>query len=182
METLRVLQDLAKTCREQETLFLIVGGWALNAHGVSRQTLDVDLLIQDSSLPAVEQILSMHGYAKVYEADLFAKFRAEDPTLMDIDCLLTDARTVGKMLSESLTTKMGGVDFTVPSLSHLIAMKLHALKHNAHRRYERDLPDIVALVRVNNLDVRGDDFKDLCLSFGTPELHRDIVMAACSES
>jgi len=173
----QVLQSLADTSRQENVPFIVVGGWALNAHGVSRQTLDIDILVRDADLAVFESILSGFGYSKVYSTELFAKFRSDEHHLMDIDCLMTDAGTLEKMLTESQVGKIGDVQFAIPALSHLIAMKLHALKHNFDRRHGRDLPDIVGLVEVNGVDVHTDDFKNLCLSFGTKELYEEIVKA-----
>lgn len=84
---------------------------------------------------------------------------------------------MAKMLAEAQRTEIDGAVFLVPAVTHLIAMKLHAMKHNAERRHARDLPDIVGLVQVNRLDVRTDDFRALCRKFGTPELYDEIVKA-----
>ena len=70
------------------------------------------------------------------------------------------------------------MDINAPKVLHLIAMKLHALKYNAQRRYGRDMPDILELVRVNNLDVADPAFKDTCLRFGTAELYNDLILCA----
>lgn len=175
-----VLQALAERAADKGAPFLLVGGWALNAHGVSRQTLDVDILVRERDVAVFEAALSDHGYTKVYATDLFAKFRAEDQALMDVDCLLTDDDTIEKMLEESQIGEIEGVTISIPSLSHLIAMKLHALKHNKARRHGRDLPDIVALVQVNHVEVSAEEFKDLCLTFGTEALYQELVEAITS--
>jgi hypothetical protein len=91
--------------------------------------------------------------------------------------LLTDGGTLEKMLAESQAGQIGDATLSIPSLFHLIAMKLHALKHNAERRHGRDLPDIIGLIQVNHVDVHADSFKTLCLSFGTKDLYDEILEA-----
>jgi hypothetical protein len=65
----------------------------------------------------------------------------------------------------------------VPSLSHLIALKLHSIKYNPKLRLTRDLPDIINLIRINELNHKNPDFKELCLKFGTEEIYNKILEA-----
>jgi len=62
-------------------------------------------------------------------------------------------------------------------LEHLLALKLHALKHARPPRDLKDLADVVQLAVANGLDVRAEMFRALCLTYATPELHDRIVRA-----
>ena len=63
----------------------------------------------------------------------------------------------------------------VPSLDNLIALKLHSLKYNIRVRQNKDLPDIVNLMRINNIAFKDKKFKKLCLKYGTEEIYNQIL-------
>ena len=61
----------------------------------------------------------------------------------------------------------------MPSVFHLIALKLHSIKNNPKREIT-DFPDIIRLISYNNIDVDSGDFRALCLRFGTEDLYERI--------
>ena len=65
----------------------------------------------------------------------------------------------------------------VPSLKHLMALKLHALKNNQIYREYPDLVDLINLVRFNKVDVTKNGFRELCLQYGNRALYDKIVKA-----
>ncbi|HRK15604.1 MAG TPA: nucleotidyl transferase AbiEii/AbiGii toxin family protein [Prosthecobacter sp.] len=87
---------------------------------------------------------------------------------MILDVMRVNAATFEKMraLSESYT--VSGIEFRVPSLAHLIALKLHAAR-NEHRA-QKDLTDVRELLRANPGKVAPDELRQLCRQFGTPQL------------
>lgn len=82
------------------------------------------------------------------------------------------------MSAQAKELQLSGRKFLVPSLEHLIALKLHAAKQDLEGRDYRDLGDILGLVRDNQVDVRSDPFRELCLKFGTNDLYQMILGAA----
>ena len=56
----------------------------------------------------------------------------------------------------------------------LIALKLHAIRQSPMTREWRDLDDIARLISVNNIDVGTEEFKELCLQYGTPDIYKKI--------
>ena len=65
--------------------------------------------------------------------------------------------------------------FIVPALEHLIALKLHSMKHNPKLRENKDMPDIVELIKRNNVKVKSKEFKELCLKYGTEGFYKKIL-------
>ncbi len=170
-----VLDRLSGESGKQGGGLLLVGGWALNAYGVSRQTLDIDFVCMPDALASLDSLLVSCGYSRVYRDEIFAKYRSPTDGLLDVDLLFVDKDTVGALLAESRVLEIGKAKFPVPSLNHLIAMKLHALKHNAPRRGAKDTADIVALIEANQLDVRNPEFHALCLKFGDQDLYEQLL-------
>jgi len=48
-------------------------------------------------------------------------------------------------------------------------------KNNTKPRLLTDLPDIINLVQINNVDVKNNEFKELCLKYGTEDLYKKIL-------
>ncbi len=166
MDFQAVLNRLADESRAERQGLVLVGGWALNAYGVSRQTLDIDFVCTDDSLARWKSVLSACSYRPIYQSDLFVKFRSDQEGLFDIDFLFVEPSTLAVLSLAGMDLSVGTAVFRVPRLLDLIAMKLHALKHNAARRGGKDLADIVALVKANDLDVATESFKTLCAKYG----------------
>ncbi len=162
MDFQAVMSRLSAESRKQPFDLILVGGWALGAYGVARQTADIDFVCRDGDVGRVENVLAECGYQRVFRSDLFAKFRSDAVGLHDVDVLFVDGDTMRALLSEAKETAVGAAVFRVPAVLHLIAMKLHALKHNAPRRLGRDLSDIVALVEANRIDAGAESFRALC--------------------
>ena len=55
----------------------------------------------------------------------------------------------------------------VPSLDHLLALKLHVLKQNLGHRVIKDLDDVIRLVLANRLDIRTEHYRKLFKRYGT---------------
>ena len=57
----------------------------------------------------------------------------------------------------------------------LIALKLHSLKYNPKIRENKDIPDIINLVRINKIDSKSKKFRELCLRYGTEKIYHKIL-------
>ncbi len=156
--------------------YALVGGFAVNAHHVSRQTADVDLLIVADDLEKAGRALEASGYRKTAVADVVARFEGDGKRLMDIDLLLVDPETLRQVRKDGKLVKIAGNEFRVPSLLHLIAMKLHAIKGDPSKRLSKDLPDIVALMKRNGLVLADPRVTGLCRRFGTPDIFEKLKM------
>ena len=85
---------------------------------------------------------------------------------MALDLMMVDAETFEKMWLEAQGFKIATFSFRVPSLEHLIALKLHAAK-NTHRA-SKDLSDIIQVLSVNRGKVSPAALQQLCDQFGPP--------------
>jgi hypothetical protein len=148
---------------------LIVGGHALAAHAVLRQTIDIDLLIAADDQQVLDSLLRSEGWQLVARSENFARYQSNQPDLPDIDVLLVDRDTFDKLEQESVALRRGGHDFRVPGLKQLIALKLHAIR-NEPRRIARDLADIAELLRLNPGKIGAEELDDLCQQFGPPAI------------
>ncbi|MFH1783014.1 MAG: nucleotidyl transferase AbiEii/AbiGii toxin family protein [Candidatus Omnitrophota bacterium] len=154
---------------------VLIGGFAVNYYKVSRQTADVDFLITKEDFEKILNLLVKEGFRKDYEEAVFARLLGEGPYLMDVDFMFVDKDTLGKIIKDGKDISIAKQKFIVPSLNHLIALKLHAIKYNPGIREYRDLPDIVQLIKINKVNIKDTEFKDLCLKYGTAELYNKLL-------
>jgi len=151
---------------------LLIGGFAVNHYGYTRNTLDVDFMIVGSCVNDVRNIMTEAGYTNVDIRDNVAFFSREDEgKSMRVDFLRVDESTLKHLLDGSVMTKIRNRELRVPDLKHLLAMKVHALAQDTARRMGKDLPDIAYLSVINGLDCE-EDIKPLCEQFGTPDVYK----------
>lgn len=177
MDNQTVFHLISDLSREKGVSCILIGGFAVNYYKVSRQTADVDFLITEEDFKKLIDALKSAGYTQDFgQEKVFAHFKSNKTApLMDIDFMLVNKETLAGMLKEGKHVRIAEQEFIIPSLNHLIALKLHSLKHNFKLRENRDLPDIINLIKVNNLDHRNKDFKELCLKYGTEEIYQKIL-------
>lgn len=155
--------------------FVLIGGFAVNYYKVTRQTADVDFLITKDGYQKMLSLLEKEGLKENYTQEVFARLTAEKPYFMDLDFMFVDKQTLDKIIKDGETLKIAEQKFIVPCLNHLIALKLHAIKHNPKIREFKDFLDITELIKVNKVDIKSDEFQDLCLKYGTEELYNKIL-------
>lgn len=154
---------------------VLIGGFAVNHYKVTRQTADVDFLITQDDFKKMLTLLESQGYKLDYSQEVFARLRGNRLYLMDLDFMFIDKETLDKIIHDGKEINIAGQKFLVPSLMHLIALKLHSLKSNLKIREYKDLPDIVALITANRLKASSKEFKELCLKYGTEDLYHKIL-------
>lgn len=165
-------ERIRKAFDQIELTPVMVGGWAMNFLGHSRQTLDIDLMILADDFEKVRRALESVGYKMVFRnPELFAKFQGGADDLLELDILFADVETLEKMKNDAQEIESNGFRFLLPSARHMIAMKLHALKNNFKLRLGKDFPDVVALIDIAGLDVASANFKHFCLEFGDEKIY-----------
>ncbi len=154
---------------------ILIGGFAVNYYKVARQTADIDFLITREDFDKISALLKKAGYKQNLAQETFVQMKSSQLSLLDVNFMFIDHETLEKILKESEEIKIAGQRFTVPSLYHLIALKLHSIKYNEKIRFARDFPDIINLIRINNVNVKDRKFKELCLKYGTEKIYHQIV-------
>lgn len=165
--SLRRLVDLAQS--PPELPFLLIGGHAVAAHGHARMTFDVDFLARASDREAWMGRAAAGGLGCVAQSDNFAQFAAgEDGEAFDLMFVSDD--TFAGMQAAAVSADLGPVRVPVPSLRHLIALKLHALRHAPEVRMSKDASDIEMLLRRNGVSLADPAWRELFLRHGTADL------------
>ncbi len=172
-----MLEHLIGQARARGLPFVVIGGHAVAAHGYGRQTLDLDLLVRDEDRRAWVEFLVSLGYRVFHEDAAFVQLAPPTAAHWPVDLLLVGEPTFAGVVAEARDVDLGAERAPIPSLEHLLALKLHALKAARPPRDLKDLTDVVQLAEANGLDVRAEPFRALCLKYATPEIHDRIVRA-----
>jgi len=168
-----LLDRLAAALNPDRPEALLVGGQALPAYGVVRQTLDIDCLATTEGVAKLQRVLLAAGYTEAGRSAAVVRYRHESPLLLDVDVLVVNRETYDKLLRDSRQWRTENSVWRVPSLAHLIALKLHAWKHNPSRR-GHELADIESLLRQNPALVTRTEVRGLCEQFGPPGIFEEL--------
>ncbi len=178
MEFFKIIKHEALSQRLE---MLVIGGLAVNFYGYSRETGDVDLLICRDARSAWEDLISKMGYVLDRDAGTFLQFSPPRSGEWPLDVMLVQAATFAPMMAASNEVDLYGARMRIPSLDHLIALKLHALKHTRLHRFLKDFQDLEGLVLINKLDLKSEKIRQMFLKYGSLDLYEKIVRACSSD-
>jgi hypothetical protein len=152
------MRRLSKTLAEMEIPFAIAGAMAANAHGHTRTTADVDILIRSEDLQRFKDKHLGRGWIDKFEGS--KNFR---DTIHEVNIY---ALMVGQYPGDGLPKPVAfpepesvveyhdaGIPYV--SLDTLLELKLACAMTTTHR--PRDLDDVIQLIKINRLPVDRAD-------------------------
>jgi hypothetical protein len=160
--------------------FVLIGGHAVNLHGLSRQTADLDLIIDPADTEWWCTALLSHGYQQYHRTPAFIQFSPLIKGSWPVDLSLVHGETFEKLYETSEQKDFDGNTVQVASALHIVAMKLHALKSRNPEGALKDMSDILGLLRILDVAVSSPIFRNLALKYGSEEIYRRISDAAKS--
>lgn len=160
--------------REPALRFLIIGGYAVGAHGHTRATFDVDFLVRRAERTAWLERITGAGLKLFGETRAFAQF-TQVPDGDELDLMFVEDETFDQFWPVSEERDFGGTRARVPSLDHLLALKLHVLKQALPHRTAKDAEDVEMLIRRNKIDLLQPRYEQLFLKYGTREIYDTIL-------
>jgi hypothetical protein len=169
-----LFQQLREESQKRDLQFLVIGGLAVNAYGFSRDTADLDLLIAKERRSEWLDVFSAKGYRLLTEREAFAQLEPPKAGEWPVDLMLVREPTFREFLNNAVQVEIYQEMLLVPKLEHLIALKLHALKHTHLGRFLKDYLDVENLIRVNKLNLKEDRIRQLFLKYGTVELYEKL--------
>ena len=132
--------------------YALIGGFALGAYGISRATVDLDILIHEENGEAIVRFLESLGYETLARSEAFSNHEHPIPAMGRIDFLYVSGETAETILGEAEVRPIFGNDsIKVVKPEHLIALKLYALSVAPHR-YHREMEDVRALLGLAGID------------------------------
>jgi hypothetical protein len=178
---MRVLEIISQKAGQAGLPFLIIGGYAVMAHGFARSTDDLDLLAQASKRSDWRSLLENSGASVYNEASAFLQFNPLPGTRLPLDIMFVPDEMFARMRAVAEQVSIGPDSFQVVSLLHLIALKCHALQHGKGLRSLKDMDDIIQLITINRLDLKDPEVKATILKHGNQELYEKLQRACASE-
>lgn len=154
--------------------FLLIGGHAVNAYGVQRQTGDIDLIVKSSQRKAWEDLFLKIRYQSDQCDNRFIRYRPDTIAAWPIDLMLVDDETFGKLYSDANLVDLGVVTVRVVSPQHLVTLKLHALKVYQEHRYAKDYNDVIQLLRHACPQLRNETLRELCVRYADAALYEKL--------
>ena len=161
--------------QELKLEFLVAGGHAVISHGAPRNTFDLDLVISREERTGWVNLMTAIGYSIFSENPNFAQFSYPEAAKMSVDLILVSHETFEKLMAAAVPAPSFPLGVKVVSLMHLLAMKCHAIKFGHLGRLEKDLNDVILLLKSNSLDLNQAEIKEVILKHGTPELYEKLA-------
>ncbi len=176
-----LFQTINEEARSRGLEFLVIGGLAVNFHGYSRDTADLDLLVRQESRGEWLKLFSELGYTLLSERPTFCQLDPPQAGAWPVDLMFVREQTFREFFKFGMSVEMFGAWLLIPTLEHLIALKLHALKHGRIDRYLKDYLDVEGLVRVNRIDLRQQKVRELFLKYGTLDVYEKISRTSAQD-
>jgi hypothetical protein len=165
--------------RSRKLPYLIIGGYAVIAHGYPRLTFDYDFAIERSRQSEWLACLGALGYVVHHDGGAFLQLSSNQHA-EPVDLMLLNDSTFTKLFASSVEKPAGGALVRFPSVEHLIALKVHALQHTHTRRFMKDFQDVVELVLRNKINLADTSIQDMFTKYGNHELYEK-VRRACAD-
>ncbi len=161
--------DLFKTLQEEQVDYVVVGGLAVNLHGVERATMDVDLVLAMDEgnlrrfVKAASRLelkpslpLSIEAFCDKTQRDIWVRerhliafsLRSASPSTPTLDILVSPAVPFDRVYRNRIEKDVGGVRFNLASIEDLITLKSETGR-------KQDASDIKALRTVLRLAGKG---------------------------
>jgi Nucleotidyl transferase AbiEii toxin, Type IV TA system len=157
--------------RQRRLAFLVIGGHAVNLYGFSRETADLDFLVCSDDRPSWTALFTELGYRIFSESQNFVQLASDKETGWPVYLMFVRPATFQPTLEDSRVMEFYGSTARVPTLEHLIALKLHAIKNTQAHRFLKDFLDVENLIRTNNLDIKSENIRRLFEKYATLELY-----------
>lgn len=152
MDFARVYGLLASFLESRGARVAVVGGLGLHGHGVTRATVDLDLLVEADVQDGLVGFLESLGYETLYRSVGFSNHLHADSALGRVDLVYVDPETARRLFAScEPRLQLGSRTALVPRAEHLVAMKVQAMKNDPSRELQ-DLADVQALLRLPGVD------------------------------
>lgn len=169
------LSVLGQRARARGLAFLLIGGHAVIGHGYPRNTFDLDLAVPRPALGEWRAFVLALGYTLHREGPTFVQFNPPDALTLPLDLMVVGEETFRQLEAAAVAAPVFTAGMRMVCLRHLLALKSHAIRHGHSGRVEKDVDDVIGLVRSNGVDVAEPEWRELFLKYGPPELHEKLL-------
>jgi predicted nucleotidyltransferase len=175
------IQKISQQAQDAGIPFLVIGGYAVLAHGYTRTTDDLDLIVQRGRRAQWSKLLDGFGMVVKNDAANFLQFDPVDETSLKMDLMFVSEGVFEQLNRTAVKSTVEGVPVRVVSLLHLIALKCHSFQHSRSMRRLKDLDDLVQLILVNGLDLNEPELRATILKHGSADTYEKLRHACADE-
>lgn len=142
-----IFKFLIENLLREKIDFALMGGFALQAVGITRTTMDIDLLVLSEDAPKIKEIMIKHHYDLIHESEDALNFTGKNFELGRVDFLLAHRKYTLAMLKMAQVESVLGGKFKIKVLrvEDQIGLKVQA-SANDPKRLPQDMADIRALL------------------------------------
>ena len=170
-----LFEQLNREAATKGLRFLVIGGHAVMEHGFQRGTEDADILVSKDDRIHWIEIIARLGYRLFHDGGTFLQFEPAEPSQWDLDVMLVPAGVFERLHASAKAAKLEGAAVVVPSLEHLLALKVHAMKHGKGLRALKETTDVAQLLSVNRIDPKAAWLRQLFEKHGDLKLYERVV-------
>jgi predicted nucleotidyltransferase len=174
------IQEITEKTRNIGIPLLIIGGYAVMAHGYVRTTEDLDLIVPRERRADADKLFRDLGMTVHNDAATFLQFNPRNESEMKVDVMFVSEEVFGQLERTSMETSLEGIHVRVVSLLHLIALKCHSFQNSNSIRRLKDLDDLIQLILINQLDLNKPELRAIILKHGNAEIYEKL-RHACSD-
>ena len=176
-----VLRTISQKAGEAGLPLLLIGGYAVMAHGFVRATDDLDLLVQGSRRDQWRRLLEGLGMSVFREMPAFMQFNPPPGGRLPVDLMFVADEVIERMQADAEQAGVEDVSLGIVSLLHVFALKCHAIRHGKPIRRVKDTEDLIQLAIINHLDLNEPELRATILKHGNQELYEKLQRACASE-
>lgn len=163
---MEILRTISACSKARGLEFLLSGGHAVNAYGIPRQTGLVELIVPAEKKEAWLELLSNLKYSEHRSTASFSRLRPADLAAWPIDLIYVDQATFAKLFNAAREVEIGRAKVHAVSVTHLVALKIHALQTAAPERQPKDYRDVMGLLKAGQVKLSDNELKALCARYG----------------
>ena len=144
-----MLEEIASYLETKGFAPVLIGGLAMQAHGLARFTSDIDLAVDASAQEPLVLFMEGRGFETLHRSAGYSN-HLRSPDSARVDFIYVDSRTLSQIMSRATVGEESHVP--VAAAEHLIAMKLLAMKNDPARTIA-ELRDIQHLMAAPDIDL-----------------------------
>ena len=168
------LENILTAFREKNIQYALIGGFAMGLYGVSRATVDIDMLVLRQDADKVEDVMRGLGYECRYRSENVSQYISPLKLFGEVDFLFAFREASLEMLRRAEEKEIFGESIKIKTAraEDLIGLKVQALKNNPARK-EQEISDIKALL-ASHKDIEWDQVQWYFEIFGLESLYEEI--------
>ncbi len=150
MDFILVFKFIMEAFKRENINFALIGGFALQAAGVTRTTLDIDMLILSADSSKIKKIMLTRGYELIHKSEDVLNFVGKKFELGRVDFLIAHRKYTLEMIrrAEEKPVFQGKISIKVLKAEDQIGLKVQS-SSNDPKRYHKDMADIRLLMENN---------------------------------